>query len=77
MILMIRPAAAISQHVSTIRHAHTPEPLWRLFTVFKESKVHNVKTAVHETITYTHTAYVCIRKCNIYTHISINKQMKN
>lgn len=50
---MIRPTAAISQHVSTIRHTHTPEPLWRLFIVFKESKVHTVWSAVHKK-DYTH-----------------------
>lgn len=65
---MIRPAAAISQHVSTIRHAHTPEPLWRLFTVFKESKVHNVKTAVHETITHTQPMFASENATYIHTN---------
>lgn len=43
VIIMIRTTAAISQHVPTISHTHTQEPLWRLFIVCKESKVHTVE----------------------------------
>lgn len=66
MILMIRIAAAISQHVSTISHTHTQEPLWRLFIVYKESEAHTVHKKAD---THIHAF-----KAMLQTHLLIKKQ---
>lgn len=72
VILMIRPTAAISQHVPTIRHAHTLGLLWRLFMACNESKVHTVWTAVHKN-DHTHICDTAMHNHFINKQTDMNK----